>query len=870
MIQLRTLGALDLRMPDGSEVRSVLAQPRRAALLVYLAVATPRGFHRRDRLLSLFWPESEEGRARASLSRAIYFLRRELGDGFIISRGDDELGLSEEHFWCDAVAFDQALRSGQSGKALELYRGDLLPDFFTTNAKGFEDWLENERARFRDRASEAAWTLAADAEVQGNLPLAVRWARSGVERAPFREVGLRRLLALLDRAGDRAEAAHAYGHFADQIAAELELAPSPETRALIDAIRARELVNAAVDQIDAGNRLLPGPVGPFEARHSQHRDAIEPPRVPMSESLAPLATARAPRPWGLFVAALAVFVVVGVAVTLAVLSGPKRPALTRVYVAPFVNRTGDPAFEALSRATTDRVIESLVSTGLVEVVQPNSVDDSRARETAAAGPPSVDVAGIGRYAATAVVGELQREAGRIHVQAWITDTRRRRVVWAIQPVSATVDSVQRAIEEVRQRATGAMAVLAIPRFASWFPAASSPPTFEAFQEFAHGVDLQLRGENQDALRHLGRAVALDPTFVWAELQLALAHLNLFESAQADTIADRLNRVRERLMPLQRHWLDWMLAMKSEDPLGGYRAISAAAELAPERFLFNVAQWATRLNRPRETIEVLTRLGPDGPYNYEDAYWGLLTRSYHALGEHERELVAAREARRRYPERIGVVTLEVSALTALGKIGEALERLDTALALPQARPSSPNRVVDMPLEGFRPGKMLIAAAEEFRAHGFPEAATGALARAIAWYKENLGADEAYRFELARALYQARDWGAAEGVFRSLAVADTSNFVYIGFLGAIAARQGDSTTARRTLAKFDTLRRTLSRPHSEAGYWQSKISMLLGDEARAMALLVEWAGPQGLEGLHRDFDFERLWGTKPFREYIRPKG
>lgn len=46
--------------------------------------------------------------------------------------------------------------------------------------------------------------------------------------------------------------------------------------------------------------------------------------------------------------------------------------------------------------------------------------------------------------------------------------------------------------------------------------------------------------------------------------------------------------------------------------------------------------------------------------------------------------------------------------------------------------------------------------------------------------------------------------------SLAIADSSNFVYVGFLGTIAARRGDSTTARRTLAKFDTLRRTLSRP------------------------------------------------------------
>jgi DNA-binding SARP family transcriptional activator/TolB-like protein len=868
MIQLRTLGALDLRKPDDSEVRSILAQPRRAALLVYLAVATPFGFHRRDRLLALFWPESDEGRARASLSRAIYFLRRELGDGLIVSRGDDEIGLSVEHFWCDAAAFDKALRNGQSDKALELYRGDLLPDFFATNAKGFEDWLENERARFRDRASEAAWTLAADAEAEGNLPLAVRWARSGVELAPFREVGLRRLLALLDRAGDRAEAAHAYGHFADQIAAELELAPSPETRALIDAIRTRELVNTAADHIDARNELLHGPVDSFDARNGRPREAVHPAFHPTSESPAPLAAARAPRPWGLFVGALAV--VVAVAVTMAVLSGPKTPSLPRVYVAPFVNRTGDPAFEALGRVAADRVIESLVSTGLVEVVEPNTVGSSRARETAAAGPSTVDVTGIGRRAGTAVVGELHREAGRIHVQAWITDTRRGQVVWAIRPVSAAADSVQRAIDEVRQRATGAVAALTMRRFASWFPVASSAPTFEAFQEFAHGVDLQLRGENQDALKYLRRAVVLDTTFVWAELQLALAHLNLFESEQADSIAERLNHTREHLMPLQRHWLDWMLAMRSEDALRCYRAISAAAELAPERFLFTVAQWATRLNRPRETIQVLTRLGPDGPYNYEDAYWGLLTRAYHALGEYERELAAAREARRRYPERVDVVSFEISALAALGRILEAQELLDTALALPQGRPASPARVVDMPLEGFRPGKLIIAAAEEFRAHGYPEAATAALARAIAWYKEHPGADEAHRYELGRAMYLARDWVAAEAVFRSLATADTSNFVYVGYLGTIAARRGDSLTARRIIAKFDTLRKTLARPHAEAAYWQSRISVLLGDDARGMTLLAESAGPQGHGGLHRDFDFERIWDTKTFREFIRPKG
>ena len=35
-ILLRTLGGVDLRAPDNREIRSVLAQPKRLALLVYL------------------------------------------------------------------------------------------------------------------------------------------------------------------------------------------------------------------------------------------------------------------------------------------------------------------------------------------------------------------------------------------------------------------------------------------------------------------------------------------------------------------------------------------------------------------------------------------------------------------------------------------------------------------------------------------------------------------------------------------------------------------------------------------------------------------------------------------------------------------
>ena len=86
LIELRTFGTLDLRGSDGRELRAVLAQPKRLALLTYLAAAAPGAstFHRRDTLLALFWPDQDVTRARAALSRAVHYLRASLGDGVVL------------------------------------------------------------------------------------------------------------------------------------------------------------------------------------------------------------------------------------------------------------------------------------------------------------------------------------------------------------------------------------------------------------------------------------------------------------------------------------------------------------------------------------------------------------------------------------------------------------------------------------------------------------------------------------------------------------------------------------------------------------------------------------------------------------------
>ena len=135
----------------GQEAIAALAQPKRLALLAYLAAATPYGFHRRDTILALFWPEADQEHARTALRKAVHFLRHELGPGVVLSRGDEEIGLAEEDIWCDVRKFGQALAKGRLSEALGLYPGDLLAGLFVSDAPQFEHWLDEERGRLRTR-----------------------------------------------------------------------------------------------------------------------------------------------------------------------------------------------------------------------------------------------------------------------------------------------------------------------------------------------------------------------------------------------------------------------------------------------------------------------------------------------------------------------------------------------------------------------------------------------------------------------------------------------------------------------------------------------------------------------------------------------
>lgn len=184
VLTFRVLGPPEIAGIGAGFGDEIFAQPKRLALLAYLAIALPRGFRRRDELLALLWPESDALHARNSLRQSVHVLRRHLPAGTLVARGREEVGLSKDRFQTDAGMFEEHLDHAREAEALALYRGDLLPGFHLGGCADFEAWLDGERQRLRRRAVRGALVLAKRCALDDETARAEEWARFAASRAP--------------------------------------------------------------------------------------------------------------------------------------------------------------------------------------------------------------------------------------------------------------------------------------------------------------------------------------------------------------------------------------------------------------------------------------------------------------------------------------------------------------------------------------------------------------------------------------------------------------------------------------------------------------------------------------------------------------
>jgi DNA-binding SARP family transcriptional activator/tetratricopeptide (TPR) repeat protein len=868
MIVLHTLGVLDLRDSEGAEIRSVLQQPKRLALLLFLATASPRRYHRRDSLLAMFWPELDEEHARAALRRSLYVLRSALGADAIEARGEEEVRVAPEQVWCDTIAFEEALQAQDKERALELYRGDLLEGFHVTGAPQVEDWLDRERGRLRDGAARAAWALADASERAHSEPDAARWGRRAFELTPNDEDALRRVLRLLDRVGDRSAALGAYEGFVRRRALEEE-APSAETQLLVEAIRARPERPRPVGAIDGphtsggldSSGALASPAAEDVALRPLFPDAPSTGRGTQAEVLLPNARLRR---W-LYPGVAAVLV--GLAATASIAVSHRKSDLDpkRIVVTNFQNRTGNASLDPLGLIATDWITRGLSETHLVEVVDPSVV--------VALGPAPAsrwkfaDLMGQARQltvdtkAGTMVVGSYYGQGDSLYFEAKVVDAARNRILTALPPIGAPSSRPLTAIDALRRRVMVALAFRFDPRLRD-FPSTSQPPTYEAYRRYVEGLAVHMRGDFRGAIREFMLAAASDSQFRAPLIVAAADYFYLDEYAVADSLVRLVSRSRERLTPFEENTLEWLQARLGGDRMKALQISREAGNLAPGTVTqLQVAFDALSVSRPHEALAVLDGIDPDRGLLRESGnfYWVARTIAHHALGDHVLELRAAEQARKRDGGSWDALFLEMRALAALGRLSALSARLDESVGMVQ------NGL-------YSPGLALILIGQDLHAHGHSAAAREVFERAVAWQRARPPEEAGTRWAQARLshyLYLAGDWDAAQRLAAEIAAQDTSDWDSRALLARLAARRGDRAEAELVSQKLVTIHEPYLFGFTTRA--RADVAALLGKREEAVALLRQALaeGFPWVYELHIDPDLESLRGYPPYEELLRPQ-
>jgi DNA-binding SARP family transcriptional activator/TolB-like protein len=516
LVEFRVLGPVELTSDDGVAIHSVLSQPKRLILLAYLAVATPRGFHRRDALLALFWPESDESHGRGALSQALHRLRQSLGEDLLPGRGEGEVGLDWSRWRCDAVEFRAALATGRLEEAVALYRGELLAGVVAGVSAELEQWLDAERSTLRRQAYDAAMALAQRDAAAGRLEDAIKWLRRVREIDPADPDAVLELMRLLQRTGARRPALAEYEAYARMLQADFDLAP-PESLAAYTARLRADLDAEVVVEPPGGSAIVleDGAAAEPAAPHRPSREAQATGSLLTRRRAAVVAVGA--------VVMLAVATVAGWAVRYnGGLAGRGELDVTKqIVLADFVNRTGE---EHLADGVTEALRVDLGQSSFITLLAPSRVQEALSRMGVA--PAARLTAGIARELAVrdglqaVLTGEIAALGSGYVISAQLVTADSGRVLLSRRENAAGPDDVIAAVDRLSAWLRGRMGEsLREVRRGEPLEAVTTT-SLEALKAYSAALRI-LNRDQQRTLSLLEQAVALDSMFAAAHRQLGV-------------------------------------------------------------------------------------------------------------------------------------------------------------------------------------------------------------------------------------------------------------------------------------------------------------------------------------------------------------
>jgi DNA-binding SARP family transcriptional activator/TolB-like protein len=763
--RLRTLGTLALET-NGAGINGLASQRKRLALLAFLAVSLPDAVPR-EKILALFWPESDEARARNTLYQFVHGLRRTIGQGLVGDNGD--LTLDPSIVGSDVVEFRRRVRAGEWDEAVALYGGPFLDGVFLRDAPELERWVATTRATLGDQFAAALEALAARAAEKGDTAGRLRWWRRRAELDPLGARIARNYMEALAVAGDREAAIRHARAYEALVQSELGAPADPSVSTLAREISKREISSAP----------LPEPTILVDAARPVFDDASESVASPVAT---PKPSRRPPLRWIRRSWRAAAGVGLAMALVLGIPSSARpRRSSDLVVVTPFDNLTGDSVSTLLGLVVANSLTRSLAATGRISVgdfqTTLKMLTPSLSSESAAA--LMLRNSGIGWL----VRGTIARHGDSIIVTPRILRGPSATVAVAIEPVVGRRQDEAALLEAVRQRVVGAVAALHDASPTLWESRASTLPTYDAELEYTLGLEAAARGNDSVARDHLWRSARLDTTFYAAPFALWNLGVTL-----PDSVMRSLNARRSRLSAPEQLDLEMINALERDDIEGVYRTAEQRVALTPEEplALLSLEFAAYTSKRYARSIEALHAVRQFPAWQS-----GVRIRdinAHHMLGDFKGALAEARRGASSESDTWMYCSKVMEQFAALGNVAAA----DSVRGLCDA-------LTDAPVD---PGQSSFALGTELLAHGFDAAARPILSRCIALRAEFVSTHPDGNGRRARLTsechFQRGDWKQAYAELpRDLDTYMNGDKARM-MLGIAAAHVGDTTTAIAMLA------------------------------------------------------------------------
>jgi DNA-binding SARP family transcriptional activator len=256
LLRVAVLGSPEV-FHDGSRLTFALRKAQ--ALLLYLAVEG--GLHPRSKLAALLWPDSEPSDARKGLRNALALLRGLLADDSPTLRSHllsehELLGLNlqvpleldldvVQQAWKEAQALStvpaepqRTAQVAQVQHALSLVRGPFLDGFWLREETAFDEWHEQQQHQWQVRLQLLLDRLSSWQEEAFELEQAIATLTRWLALDPLAEEACRRLMGVHLALGETSAALQVYATCRARLAEALQIAPSAETIALAEHIRA--------------------------------------------------------------------------------------------------------------------------------------------------------------------------------------------------------------------------------------------------------------------------------------------------------------------------------------------------------------------------------------------------------------------------------------------------------------------------------------------------------------------------------------------------------------------------------------------------------------------------------------------------------